>query len=97
MLPVLLYTWQRGRVVRQLYQIMNFTFHLGISTRVGPRGMKCDEIRYAAVMQSVMVGCSILSIVLSQFVVFISIRALGWMSHVRGFCNFQYCVRLNFG
>ena len=85
MLPVLLYTRQTGHeVVLQLYQIMNFTFYLAnITSAARPLEMKCDEIRYAAVMQSIMVGCSILSIVLSQFVVFISIRALGWMSHVR--------------
>jgi hypothetical protein len=44
--------------------------------------LSCKETLYATVMQSIIVGCSILAIVISQFVAFISIRALGWMTQV---------------
>ena len=54
--------------------------------------MTCKEILYATVMQSILVGCSILSIVISQFVAFISIRALGWMAQVKQFFIFLYFV-----
>ncbi|XP_028392185.1 uncharacterized protein LOC114516802 [Dendronephthya gigantea] len=42
--------------------------------------LSCQEILFATLMQSIVVGCSILSIVVSQFVVFISIRAISRMA-----------------
>ena len=44
--------------------------------------LSCKEILYATVMQSIILGCSILAIVICQFVAFISIRSLGWMTQV---------------
>ena len=78
------YTQQTGLFsVLKLYQITKLIFYLANGATVLSGGMTCREILYATVMQSVVVGCSILSIVISQFVAFISIRALGWMTQVQ--------------
>jgi hypothetical protein len=59
-----------------------YLYWIGTEIIIPPSGLSCKEILYATVMQSVLVGCSILSIVVSQFVAFISIRALSGSGQV---------------
>ena len=69
--------------------LINFILNLAhpsnlqaVALKIPNLKLSCKEILYATVMQSIILGCSILAIVISQFVVFISIRALGWMTQV---------------